>query len=175
MPEFRGSLFSQLFCDTRDSLRRYVRRFVRSGDQADEIVQEAFLRTYERARGSGSPRAFLYKVARNLATDLYRQTSRARNEPLEDGEVHAMPESGSPESVLIASERSRLLHEAVTRMSPRCRTVFVLKMFHALSYKEIADRLGITPKTVENHLSRGLREAHLYVRQRYRDVDSKHE
>jgi RNA polymerase sigma-70 factor (ECF subfamily) len=80
---------------------------------------------------------------------------------------HVVSPSESVEDRVIADERSRLLKEAVERLSPQCRTVFALRVFHACSYKEIAQRLGLSPKTVENHIARALRETHDYLRRRY--------
>ena len=58
-----------LFAESREALSRYVRRLTRSRDTADEIVQEAYLRTCEHAESLRTPRAFLFRTARNLATD----------------------------------------------------------------------------------------------------------
>ncbi len=75
--------------------------------------------------------------------------------------------SESLEDQLLANESRRLLEEAVARLSPRCRAAFTLRVFDGYSYKEIAQQLCISPKTVENHIARALRETHQYLRQRY--------
>ena len=159
------ALFSQLFTGSREALSRYVRRFVRSREAAEEIVQEAFLRTYEHAATVKTPRAFLFSTARNLALDLRRHERVARTDTVGDLEpLCVVCEYETPESTVLADERSRLLRDAIARLPPQCRTAFGLKVFHAYSYKEIAAKLGISTKTVEHHIARGLRETHQHLR-----------
>jgi RNA polymerase sigma-70 factor, ECF subfamily len=166
----------RLFSDSHRALRRYVRRLVTSPAAADDIVQEAFLRTYEHGSRAKTPRAVLFSAARNLAVDARRHARVAKTDSLGDLDVSGVaPTSDSPEAVALADEESRLLREAVQRLTPHCRAVFALRVFHACSYKEIAERLGISVKTVEKHVAQGLRETHRYLRRQYRDGISDHE
>jgi RNA polymerase sigma-70 factor, ECF subfamily len=179
MPDSRNALFSRLFFNSGGALRRYVRRLVRSRDTADEIVQEAFLRTYEHADDNKPPGPLLYSIARNLAMDHYRHTRRAQTQALRDtgaSNVVVEGEGGSLESWLLAEEQSSLLKDAVERLPPQCRAAFTLKVFQCCSYKEIAGKLGLSERTVEAHISRGMRETYRYLRERYqlKDVSSDH-
>jgi len=175
MPESRGDFFSRLFSESQAGLRRYVRRLVRSRETADEIVQEAMLRTYERADTEKAPKAFLYSIARNLATDTLRHDRVAQTHTAADLDAEGLAlHYESLDAGLLAEERSRLLKDAVECLPPQCRTVFALKVFHACSYKEIGEKLGISTKTVENHIAHGVRETHRYLRRRYREVNSDH-
>lgn len=174
MPESRADFFSRLFLDSQAGLRRYVRRLVRSNETADEIVQEAMLRTYERADTQKAPKAFLYSVARNLATDKLRHDRVASEHTTGDADFEAA-QYESLDAWLLAEEQSRLLKAAVERLPPQCRTVFALKVFHACSYKEISEKLGISPKTVENHIAHGARETHRFLSQQYREMNSDHD
>jgi RNA polymerase sigma factor (sigma-70 family) len=169
MSNSSDDLLGRLFSNSHRALRLYVRRLVDSRETADDVVQEAFLRTYVHADRVKIPRAFLFSTARNLAADSWRHNRVAKTDLLGDSvdsEVVSLGES--PEGQALADERSRLLRQAIERLSPQCRAAFVLKVFHACSYKEIAQRLGIAPKTVENHIARALRETHQYLRERYK-------
>jgi RNA polymerase sigma factor (sigma-70 family) len=169
MPDSRTEFFSRLFSESHEALRRYVRRLVKSQEAADDIVQEAFLRTYEHAERVETPRAFLFSAARNLASDARRHIRVRKTDTLGDFDATLLVSSDeSLEGGALAEERSRLLKEAVERLSPRCRAAFTLRVFHARSYKEIAQSLGLSPKTVENHIARALRETHEYLRRRYK-------
>ena len=168
MPDSRGPLLSRLFSESHQALRRYVRRLVQSPETADEIVQEAFLRTYENADRLRTPRAFLFSAARNLASDARRQHRAHNTHSVGDVDLsHVISPEESLEGGLLSNERARLLREAIERLSPQCRAAFTLRVFHAYSYKEIADRLGLSPRTVENHIARALRETHEHLRRRY--------
>jgi RNA polymerase sigma factor (sigma-70 family) len=181
MTESRHALFSRLFAGSSGSLKRYVRRLVHSREATDEIVQEAFLRAYEHAEYEKPPAALLYSIARNLAMDHHRHERNTQADTLlgdfRASNVLIEGERESLESWLLAEERSSLLKEAVEHLPPQCRAAFTLKVFHDCSYKDIAERLGIAPKTVEIHVSRGIRDTYRYLRQRYqfRDLSVDHD
>jgi RNA polymerase sigma-70 factor (family 1) len=162
-------IFTKLFAESRQALLRYIRRFVGSSETAKEIVQEAFLRTYRQRESVTTLRAFLFSTARNLAANEYRH--RRTVEAGAVGDLHASRvkiECESLESQILRDERTRLIQEAIDRLPPQCRAAFTLRVFHECSYKEVADRLGISAKTVEKHIARGLRETHSYLKRRYR-------
>jgi RNA polymerase sigma-70 factor, ECF subfamily len=164
---------SRLFFDSHRALRRYVRGLVGSKEKAEDIVQEAFLRTYEHRSTVATPRAFLFSAARNLAIDARRHERVAKTDSVGDVDTSGVVSISTPESLALADERSRLLREAIEHLPPQCRAVFALKVFHACSYQEIAERLGISVKTVEKHVGRGLKDTHQYVKRHYRDASIK--
>jgi RNA polymerase sigma-70 factor (family 1) len=163
-----SDLFTKLFAESRQALHRYILRFVGSSETAKEIVQEAFLRTYRERDTVTTLRAFLFSTARNLAANEYRHrrtVERGVVGDLDDSRVKL--ECESLETGLLRDERNRLLQEAIDRLPPQCRAAFTLRVFHECSYKEVADRLGISAKTVEKHIARGLRETHSFLKRRY--------
>ncbi len=168
MTESNLDAFDTLFQNDRSALHRYVRRLLGRGEGSEDIVQEAFLRTYKHFERVVEPRAFVFTTARNLVVDSWRRNLVVSTETMEEFENSAVEEpSESLEDHVLASESRRLLDEAVARLPPRCRAAFTMRVFEGCSYKEIAERLGISPKTVENHIARALRETHQYVRRRY--------
>ena len=168
MPHYCADILLRFFAEDRAALLRYVRRFLPSREDSEDIVQEAFLRTCEHAQEVVEPRAFAFTVARNLATDSRRHTRLAKTDALGDlSQSPVVASSHSLEGEVLAEEEGRLLREAVDQLSPQCRAVFQLRMFQGCSYKEIAERLGLAPKTVENHIGRALRETHEFLRKRY--------
>jgi RNA polymerase sigma-70 factor, ECF subfamily len=180
MPDSRSDRFSRLFVESGTALKRYVLRLVRSRETADEIVQEAFLRAYQHADEERPPGALLYSIARNLAMDHHRHGRSAQTQTLGDIRPSTVLVEGAGESLeswLLAEEQSSLLKDAIEQLSPQCRAAFGLKVFHCCSYREIAQKLGISEKTVEVHISRGMRETYRYLRQRYqlKDVSSNHD
>ena len=166
--ESHTETFTKLFAEYRGALHRYIRRFVASNETTKEIVQEAFLRTYRQLDSVKAFKAFLFSTARNLAVNEYHhrqvvETDRLRH--LADPSAEA--EGQSPEAQVIKDEWNRLIQEAVNRLPPQCRAALVLRVFHQCSYKEVAERLGISAKTAEKHIARGLREIHVYLDRRY--------
>jgi len=168
VPQFLPDVLRRLLSEDREDLVRYVRRLMRGRADSEDIVQEALLRTCEHAKDLAEPRAFAFTLARNLATDSLRHTRMAKTDSVGDLSDSSVVSSGpSPEGQILAEEEGRLLREAVEQLTPQCRAAFTLQVFHFCSYKEIALRLGISPKTVEKHIARASRETHEYLRKRY--------
>ncbi len=162
----RRDLIGSLYSSSQRALRSYVRRLVASGDTADEIVQEAFLRTYENAAHIDTPRAFLFTTARNLAASARRTTHARKTDTAGDLETLGVESDEDPEERVMAEQELRLLQQAVAQLPTQCAAVFSLRIFQACSYKDIAKRLGISPRTVENHIARALRDTHMYLQRR---------
>jgi RNA polymerase sigma-70 factor (family 1) len=161
-------MFTKLFAESREALHRYIQRFVGSSETAKEIVQEAFLRTYRQRESVTTLRAFLFSTARNLAANEYRHRRTMERDALGNfADSWVKTECESLEAELLRDERNQLIQEAIDRLPPQCRAAFALRVFHECSYKEVADRLGISAKTVEKHIARGLHETHSYIKRRY--------
>lgn len=165
--------FASFFVDSRQALTRYVRRLVRSPSAAEEIVQEAFLRTYQVGEVSAPLRPYLFSIARNLASNARRHDRVVAKLCIGDMDTAELSSSGeSPEDEALADERIRLLNEVIGNLPPQRRAAFTLRMFHERSYKEIAAHLRISARTVEKHIAAAVREIHAELARRYKDVKS---
>jgi RNA polymerase sigma-70 factor (ECF subfamily) len=166
--------FTQLFNESRDALRRYVRRLVSSQSTADDIVQEAFLQTYVYREKAEVPRAFLFSAARLIASKVRRHDRIVVRSSIQDLETALFQgQVQSPEDRILAEERIRLLKHVMERLPRQCRIAFTLRVFHDCSHKEIATRLGLSVRTVEKHLALGLRETHKELTRVFQE-DSRH-
>lgn len=168
MSPSHANALKRLFLEDRKALLRYVRRLMGGRHESEDIVQEALLRAYERSAQLIEPRAFAFTAARNLAADSRRHRRLAKTDSRGDfGDVPVVISGDSPEVDLVAEEERQLLHEGIEQLTPQCRTALRLKVFHHYSYKDIALEMGISPRTVENHIARAVRETYEYVRRRY--------
>jgi RNA polymerase sigma-70 factor (ECF subfamily) len=146
-------------------VRRYQRRvystalrIVRRHDLADDVTQEAFLRahralgSYDRGRPFGP---WICRIAANLAINHVR-SPEAREEALDEGALDRTFASAAdgPLDAVLENEARSVLEEAVGRLPPEQRAVFVLRTFEDLSYKEIAEALDLSVGTVMSRLSR---------------------
>jgi RNA polymerase sigma-70 factor (ECF subfamily) len=143
----------------RSAIARLFGRIVNRHD-VDEMLQEAFTRSYEAAGKSTlrNPRAFLLRTATSLAVNpLARSGSRAGtpNEELQWPELQQLS-AESPDSALDAKQRFVVFCRAVGGLPEECRRAFILKKVYGLSQQDIADRLGIAPNAVEKHIAKGL-------------------
>ena len=148
-------------------LRAYLRtQFPHLGD-VDDVVQESYL-TLVRRRMAGdvrSARGLLFTAARNLALDLFR---RGRCSPIaavpldiappaEDGRCSAADE-------LCLRQELSLLAEAVESLPRRSREVLKLRKIYGLTHREIADHLGLSERTVNAEVMKGMRLCSAFLR-----------
>jgi RNA polymerase sigma-70 factor (ECF subfamily) len=163
------STILEAYLENEDALRRYLRRFIKSREAADDLAQEAFLRAFaaESRREIETPKAFLFTVAKNLALNELARQSAMTTEPLGDFEGQEVIEDSSQaaaDDVVDSRERIRLLARAIAALPPQCAKVFILRKMQGMSQKEIAVRLNISVRTVENHVAVGLSRCRAFMR-----------
>lgn len=163
------STILEAYLENQTALKRYLRRFIHSREAADDLAQEAFVRAFaaETGRVIESPKAFLFKVAKNLALNELARQSTMSPEPLGDFDGQDVLEDSSQaaaDDVVDSRERLRLLARAIAALPPQCAKVFLLRKMQGMSQKEIAVRLNISVRTVENHVAVGLSRCRAYMR-----------
>lgn len=167
----------QLFVESRSQLLQWVQRFLRNREDGEDVVQEAFVRSYQHLldRDIENPRAYLFTAAKNLAlkhNDL--SVNKLRSE-IDDLELSGVIDLENPvlQSSAAKEEMARLC-EAIGALPPQCRKVFVLKKVYGFSHKEIAARLEVSENTVHQHLAKGVARCTLYLSEKgYRRAQSK--
>jgi len=145
------------FDELRDPLRRYLMCAGARPADADEAVQESFLRLYQHLEKGGdrsNVRAWVFQVARNYVRDERKSAHHRRTVPLDDAmesggsfaDRFADP-GGSPEDCALRDEQTRRLRGAVERL-PRQQRECMLLRSSGLRYREIAEVLGIQTNSV---------------------------
>lgn len=155
-----------------EELRRFVWRRTGSACLADDIVQETWIRaTTTGAAMPDNPRAYLYRMAGNLAIDQLRQEGK---QPCATTEDHLLEQVAStapaPDMAVAARQELAVLVEAVRGLPEKCRLVFLLYRGRGLTMRQISARLGISEKTVEKHIARAMVDCRRKLRQAGRDV-----
>lgn len=142
------------------ALMRYLLRWWPHRDDVPDLRQEVYVRVYEAAaRGlPHQPKSFLFTSARHLMADRRRRSRVVSLEALSETEaLHAPVDEVTPDRRLASQRELRSLVRAFDRLPPRRREVLWLRRVEELPLKEIAARMGIAQKTVENHLAEATR------------------
>ena len=143
--------FQLLFRNYYRPLCLYALHYINNVDDVEDVVQDCFVRLLEASVEPRNVRAWLYAAVRNRCIDLLRQSSHSV-EPLAAG-LEAAPDEEQQERSL----REARLWEAIDALPARCREVFLLSKRDGLTYAQIAQRLGLSEKTVEHQVSKALK------------------
>jgi len=142
-------------------------RFTNSGQEAQDLTQEVFLRVFRTLKtfrsSEGSFTTWLARVTRNLLIDHYRRTRQERatdsiEEQLPVIEEESAAASPRPDQSLAGREASEILQAALQTLSPDLREAVILRDLQEMEYREIADVLQIPEGTVKSRINRGRAE-----------------
>ena len=147
------------------ALFRLAFRMTGNAHDAEDVVQEAFLKAYRGLDGFDERSQFgswLYRIAANCAFDVLRARQRrdGRLESMDEGDWAdpPAPEPG-PDRLALGEDVRRRVDAALSRMSPRERAAFVLRHFEGRSIREIGDALELDSEAVKQSVCRAVRKA----------------
>ena len=139
------------------SLLQFAYGFTSSQDEAEDIVQETFVRIWRSRstwRSTGTVRSYLFTISRNLC--LHREERRQVRDGWRDREQLRPRRAPSPLAHLEANEVLAALNQALEELPPRRREVFRLVCLQGLSYREAAQVMEVAVPTVANQMSAAL-------------------
>ncbi|MFZ0634609.1 MAG: sigma-70 family RNA polymerase sigma factor [Candidatus Acidiferrales bacterium] len=162
--------FEQVVLPHLDAAYNLARWLVRNTHDAEDIVQEAYLRAFKFFGGyqGGDARAWVLKIVRNTSYSFFEKNRPADLAEEFDETIHsAGTEQPGAEAALLQLADSRMLREALDELPVNFREVLVLRELEGMSYKEIAEVTGAPIGTVMSGLARArgqLRERLLRMR-----------
>ncbi|MER3495795.1 MAG: hypothetical protein C4320_02620 [Armatimonadota bacterium] len=138
----------------------FVRRMVPTGEDAEDVTQEVFLKAYRsfpNFDGRSSLRTWLFRIAHNLCIDRARRRGRTPDplpldDTLGDGGYDPQDFGPSPEAIAVTSELRAALESAISEMSEKLRSVLLLHDREEMDYDEISQTLGVPLGTVKSRL-----------------------
>jgi RNA polymerase sigma-70 factor, ECF subfamily len=151
--------FEQVFKEYYKSLHAYAFTILKDEMAAEEMVQNVFFKLWERTDHlniQGTILAYLYRSVHNESLN-YLKHLRVRAQHKLYVSHRGEENSDHPGRRLQARQLEEQLHEAMNELPEQCRTIFQMSRFEELRYREIADRLGLSIKTVENQMGKALK------------------
>lgn len=156
-----GLLFNTLF--------RFSFSMLKSRELAEEVASDVMFRLWQKRiellEVENVP-VYALVIARNLSLNLLKNNS-GRMIPLDNTNESISSESLSPEQILIDAQNKEALQHSVNALPTRCKLVFKLIKEEGLSYKEVAEVLNISPKTVDAHLVTAMKKLSAALKIKY--------
>ncbi|HEX8469899.1 MAG TPA: RNA polymerase sigma factor [Brevundimonas sp.] len=150
----------------RQELVGFLTRRGQAIETAEDIVQETFLRFHRAGNhiADVDARPLIFVIAKNLLKDHWKSSGReqGRRAPLSPDDLEmtgqAMADDGpAPDRRILGREQLDQALEVIRNLPPRTRDAFLLHRFEDLTYRQIADRLGVSVSMIEKHLAEALK------------------
>lgn len=159
--------FKELFLEFYPALRVFAMRYITHEETARDVVQDVFFKIWKDRKNidiNSSFRNFLITSVRNGCTDYLRKQemeNRYREKSMLS-DIHASPEE--PEEVYTLKELETAIGEALEKLPPNVREAFEMNRFKGMTYVAIAEKMAVSPKTIESYISRALKVLRIELR-----------
>ncbi|MCQ2973727.1 MAG: RNA polymerase sigma-70 factor [Bacteroidales bacterium] len=149
--------FEKLFKDNFLAITIYIKKIIKDSDNAKDIAHRSFIKIWEKRDSlpeNSNLKALVYRIAHNLSINFIRD-----NKKFTDDEMLPMFESenSDTDNDLIASELEATIVNTINSLPEKSRRVFILSRFEKLTNIKISEKLGISIKTVEAHITSALK------------------
>jgi RNA polymerase sigma-70 factor (ECF subfamily) len=163
--------FKQLFDLYADRLFRFAKSLLKDKFLAEEAVSEVFYKVWlhrSSLENHTTIKAYLFKATYNTSLNYLGEIRRKRTIPLEDIDVDLGTEL-CPESELINKELKGIIEQAIESLPPRCKLIYRMAKVEQMKYKEIADLLNISVKTIDHQLTIAVQKIGEVIKKYLRD------
>lgn len=151
--------FEQLFKTHFESLCYLAQQYVSDVDTAQDICQKVFIRVWERREQmdlNQNVEGYLAVSVKRLCLNHIRDHKKFRSQVLDvDVELENLTET--PVDPFAATDLQQKIEEALSQLPPKCRRVFEMSRYEGKKYKEIAEELDVSVKTVEAHITKAMK------------------
>ncbi|MHA4806606.1 RNA polymerase sigma factor [Flavitalea flava] len=139
---------------------------VRSKETAEEVVEDVFIHVWQKRQRIGTVENltfYLYVMAKNISRSYLRKFGRNKHIDLDELSLPFYQIGSSPEDLMISSEALQRINRAINELPPKCRIIFKLVKEDGLKYREVAELLHLSLKTVENQMGLALKKIHAAI------------
>jgi RNA polymerase sigma-70 factor (family 1) len=160
-------LFKDLFAREYNNLCRYALTYMQDSHLAEDVVQDTFIKIWEQKKDLiTSPQVKFYLVTavkNNCISALRKQNTRAEIFTEEAPESEPEPFITPTQHRQQLSEQQQKIADALNQLPPKCKEVFLMVKMHGMSYKQTADALQLSVKTVENQMGKAIKTLREYT------------
>lgn len=160
--------FRELFNLFADGLYRFSFSIIKNKELAEEVVSDVFFNIWVHREGISKIENFkpyIFISARNISLNYLKREKRYKTVWMEDVKVPMLMDEICPESKMITNELKTVISKAINNLPEKCKLIYSLAKIEQLKYKEIADILGISVKTIDNQLAIALKKIGTEIQQ----------
>ncbi len=153
--------YKEIFFTFYKALVRFGMTFVQDRQTAEEIVADVLIRIWVKRKtltAIENLRVYLYVSTKNTALNYLSRERRITVLSLDNLNIDFPSAAPNPEQLMITAEMMRRIHQAINSLPPRCKMVFQLVKEDGLPYRDVAEILNISIKTIDNQLAIALRK-----------------
>jgi len=156
LSESQATTFDAVVLPHLEAGRRLARRLTRNQHDAEDAVQDAFLRAlrYFGTFSGGDGRAWFLRIVRNTCYGWYRKGLQVSMGPFDEEQHSGAQPQSDPEAILLRTDDATSIARAMSRLPDPLHQILVLRELEGLSYRELAEVVGIPVGTVMSRLSR---------------------
>lgn len=152
--------FKLLFEQYYNPLCNFANSILYDSAKAEDAVQDVFVKMWQKKDKIGgleNPKSYLFQATKNKCIEYLRKLKLDQKLSLENERRLEMSSSINSDDEAEKYVLKEKLFNSIRQLPPKCRNVFTMSKINGLTYSEIAEELGISPKTVENQIGRALR------------------
>lgn len=161
------SALKALYDQFANSFFQLALAIVHSSETAEEIVEDVFIEVWKkrvRVAQIENLHLYLYVAVRNMSKSYLRKHKNKKFINFDDVQLPYFRIDCTPEDIMISQEMVNRINASINELPAKCRLIFKLVKEDGLRYKEVAELLHLSVKTVENQLAIALRKIHASVR-----------
>ncbi len=160
--------FKKLFDKEYIQLCKYAYSYMQDEHLAEDVVQETFIKIWEQKKAlisSPDVRFYLVTAVRNNCISAIRKTKSTQTHFTDNIPAQSDPEPFLGQMAIKEHEnqQTRKIQEALNMLPPKCKEVFLLVKLQGMSYKQAADALDLSVKTIENHMGKAIKILRVHV------------
>jgi len=146
-----SNAFRRLYDIFFPKIARYTEYFLKIAHQCEDVVSEVFVELWLNRRkliDVKNLEAYIYTITKNKALQIINRNNKKKHSSYDLNHFTFAIESESPEEIQINKELDIIINNAINELPKRCRLIFIMAREEGLKYREIAERLSISEKTV---------------------------
>jgi len=153
--------YKELFVSFYNPLLRFAITLVKSKEQAEEVVSDVFINIWEKRKRINSIsnlKVYLFIAVKNTSLNYISRQNKTLTDDVEQAGIEFKSIYFDPEQLMVTAEMVARIKDAIEQLPPKCKLIFKLIKEEELKYKDVAEILGVSIKTVESQIAIALKK-----------------